>query len=138
MPACTGQTKGGPAPLKASSGTCLDTLLPFEITPEPAGVSPAVVRVTRFSFLFMAGVVALQVRWGNKKTSVHLHSRFTLTDFAACMSSVGSERGKTQGCLQNSLTYLSKSSSSKWRGIITDSSHQHINLECVWNTEDGS
>lgn len=53
-----------------------------------------------------------QVRCGGSKgTNIHLYSCFTLTDFTMCILSLGSERGKTRDCLQNSLTYLSQSSS---------------------------
>lgn len=113
MPPCTGLTKGGLHLSQSFFGYVPEHSVTIwnYIRAEADGDLPTVIWVTRFSFLFLAGLVVLQVWRGNGK-SRHPPSLFQFSSLHY-KQDLDEREGKTQGCLQNSLTYLSKSSSSK-------------------------
>lgn len=126
--------------LEAFSGTCQNTPLPFEkshLNCRQRGL--ACCRMGSTLLISAPGWsrgTPGEVREGGMERKRPPHSLFHAAWLRCVHLNFGSERRITRGCLQNSLTDLSKSFSSKLRGIIADSSHSHLNLESVRSTEE--
>lgn len=111
----------------------------WKVTPELETAGACLLSYGQHTSYFCSWLESWHSRWGGEggmERKRPPHSLFH-TDWLRCVHfNFGSERRKTRGCLQNSLTDLNKSFSSKLRGIIADSSHPHLNLESVRSTEE--